>query len=259
MARKKKSSPSRRRSAKIPPPPPPTETELRFQARFAEALSYLIGDEAEDVCPTWVRRAGAECLRWLPAEMVESARGHPREYLGGFQAGITLAGVEMLLTMPAKQVQGFNRWHQIMLPRAFREQPGYSAGVERVFRRFDIRAVPSLVRREIARKLKLKSSERVAFFEGFAFGLSPMKNFGRLDTHLKSVAKAGERADRSGIRRFLWLHWPEVEAAENRRVVYEMCKASFAAVGDTHSVGAWSAFDKFCQREGIKGPMKRKP
>ena len=258
MPRTQKRTPGR--SVPAPLLPPPTELELRLEARLHEAFADLYRKRRSRVYPPWVCRFAAECLRWLPPALVADAHEHPLEYLAGVQAGVARAGMEQILKMPAKQIERLNQWYRTELPPVLRSDPNYTAGVERALQRIDVRAVPAIVNREIARKTSLTAAAYAAFAAGLSFGLKAWKNLEMLETHLKSVVRAGERADRSVVRRFLWLHWPEVERAKSRREVFEICKSSFAAISDTHSVGSWSAFEKFCQREGIRarfGPIRK--
>jgi hypothetical protein len=254
FSRKRTTNPKR---PEIPALPPLTEIELRFHARWAEALSDLLGENPNGAYPPWVCRAAQDTLRWLPPVMLEKARAHPAEYLRGFNDAIALRRSEMLATMPRRQVDRFNRLNRAEWPKALQGQTGFSPKIARVFKRFNIRLVSALVKNGVVENLSLNASARMAYFEGDAFGLDPLANLQRIGDHLKTAVAAGERADRSSVRRVLWLHWPEVEALENRRVLYKACTDWFAASGDRHAVGSFEAFDKFCRREGILSHRRR--
>lgn len=252
MRRKKKVLKSRPKKPGAPEAPPETLGEMRFRIRLTEALRYAVGDIPDAAYPLWVRNFGADLLSLLPSSIVEPARKDPREFLQGLNAGIAWSVAAIVKKMRRKDSRRFQQAIRSLARKAIKGSPEFTPKIDATLKNMDLETIPKEMQPEVGAKVGLGSEAAAAFFGGFNLGMNLEEELKKCQKHVDAIATAGERNDRTGTRRFLWLYWPEVQSSPDLKSLHRFCEETLAEQGDRQSVGSFEAFAKFCRREGIK-------
>jgi hypothetical protein len=107
---------------------------------------------------------------------------------------------------------------------------------------------------ELGRRLTLSADERAVFFHGFLLGLK----FEESVSNTLATIKWDALPEKTWLRLYLWLRWPEVEAMKSIPAVYARCVAAFGSLNRAHVVGSPEAFRRFCNRCGLSYEQKQR-
>jgi hypothetical protein len=219
----------------------PLETLEFLPSRIIESVLFSDGKLSEDQLPVWVRQIGRKLLSQLPKRVAIAAGKSPRNFANGLLAGMSLtAQTELKIS---EMLSAANP----RMDRAVRtiDHPdAHKFSTQKAVEKLRTTDTRKAIRKETLAALQLATSERQAYFEGFAMGLN-------ITEEIKAF-RFGRMSERVALHLYLWLRWPEIIAAGSIPAAYQRCRTAFATTNAAYLVGSEHAFKKFCHRHNIR-------